>query len=161
MRQRASIGIALLTLSHLAFANASSALAQAGSTGGTIGKRDKSISGGEEVPSSRAPIKPQHANAPNVTCSLAKVWVNRVSDGRGSIWTITADGTATEQGRGNAQGHATLSGHTLIITWRISISNGNYVVHLNKDCTSGSGKTTVLGGVAAGDVLDVTFTAAQ
>jgi hypothetical protein len=46
MRRRASIGIALLALSHLAFANVSSALAQAGSTGDTIGKQDKSISGG-------------------------------------------------------------------------------------------------------------------
>jgi hypothetical protein len=48
MRQRASIGIAFLALSHLAFANASSVLAQAGSTGGTIGKTDKSMSGSEE-----------------------------------------------------------------------------------------------------------------
>jgi len=52
MRRRASIGIGLLALSHLAFANVSSALAQAGSTGGTIGKQDKSISGGEEQRSS-------------------------------------------------------------------------------------------------------------
>jgi hypothetical protein len=48
MRWRASIGIALLALSHFAFANVSSALAQAGSTGGTIGKQDKSISGRTE-----------------------------------------------------------------------------------------------------------------
>ena len=39
MRWRASIGIALIALSHLVSANASSALAQAGSTGGTIGER--------------------------------------------------------------------------------------------------------------------------
>jgi len=45
MRWRASIGAALLTLSHLVSASVSSALAQAGSTGGTIGKQDKSISG--------------------------------------------------------------------------------------------------------------------
>jgi hypothetical protein len=51
---RASIGIALLGLSHLAFANASSALAQAGSTGGIIGKQDKSISGGEDADRPRA-----------------------------------------------------------------------------------------------------------
>jgi|ERR1035437_5056589 hypothetical protein len=54
MMRRASIGIALLALSHLAFANASSALAQAGSTGGTIGKQDKSISGDEDVDRPRA-----------------------------------------------------------------------------------------------------------
>jgi hypothetical protein len=54
MRPCASIGIALLTLSHLAFANVSSALAQAGSTGGTVGKQDKSISGGAEADRPRA-----------------------------------------------------------------------------------------------------------
>ena len=56
MRRLASNRIALLALSHLVFANASSALAQAGSTGGTIGKTDKSVSGGGEraVPEPRA-----------------------------------------------------------------------------------------------------------
>ena len=44
MRWRASIGISLLAL-LLVSANASSALAQAGSTGGRIGKTDKSVSG--------------------------------------------------------------------------------------------------------------------
>jgi len=54
MRRRASMGIALLALSHLAFANVSLVLAQAGSIGGTIGKQDKSISGGEEADRPRA-----------------------------------------------------------------------------------------------------------
>src|SRR5665213_2414436 len=55
MMRRASIGIALLALSHLAFANASSALAQAGSTGGTIGKQDKSIAGDVDRPPAATP----------------------------------------------------------------------------------------------------------
>jgi hypothetical protein len=54
MRWRASIGVGLLALSYLVSANASSALAQAGSTGGTIGKQDKSISGGAEADRPRA-----------------------------------------------------------------------------------------------------------
>ena len=54
MRRRASIGIALLVLSHFACANVSSVLAQAGSTGGTVGKQDKSISGGAEADRPRA-----------------------------------------------------------------------------------------------------------
>jgi hypothetical protein len=54
MMLRASIGIALLGLSHLVFATASPAFAQAGSTGGIIGKQDKSISGGEDVDRPRA-----------------------------------------------------------------------------------------------------------
>jgi hypothetical protein len=48
MRQGAFIGFVLLALSHFAFASVTAALAQAGSTGGTIGKQDKSISGGGE-----------------------------------------------------------------------------------------------------------------
>jgi hypothetical protein len=59
--RRASIGIVLLTLSHLAFADSSSALAQAGSTGGTIGKQEKTISGGEDLdrPRSATPKRKQ------------------------------------------------------------------------------------------------------
>ena len=57
--RRTSIGIALLALSHLAFANVSSALAQAGSIGGTIGNQDKTISGGEEVDRPRAAPHPK------------------------------------------------------------------------------------------------------
>src|ERR1019366_6606595 len=63
MRRRASIGIALLALSHLAFANASLALAQAGSIGGTVGKQDKSISGGEEAGRPRAALHPKRPAA--------------------------------------------------------------------------------------------------
>jgi hypothetical protein len=47
-KRRAPIGIALV-VSLAAFANGPPALAQAGSTGGTIGKQGKSISGGEEA----------------------------------------------------------------------------------------------------------------
>jgi hypothetical protein len=57
MIRRASIGIVVLALSHLAFANGSSALAQAGSVGGTIGNQDKTISGGEEPDRPRATPK--------------------------------------------------------------------------------------------------------
>ena len=127
----------------------SPAMAQAGSTGGTLGNTDKSISGNREVP--RQPAEPrQHHAAPKAkasaaSCNLASVWANQVSDGISSIWTITADGTATEHGRGSARGRAVLSGHTLTITWSIGIANGNYIVHLNQACTAGTGTTTVLG----------------
>ena len=85
MRQRASIGIALLTLSHLAFANVSSVLAQAGSTGGTIGKQDKSTSGSEEAdrPSVAAPAKRPTARKrePTRPDSKQKVFINPTIDG--------------------------------------------------------------------------------
>jgi|SRR5579871_2344332 len=68
--RRASIGFAFLALSLWAFANVLSALAQAGSTGGTIGKQDKSISGSSEedrpreAPHAKPPRpKPAHARA--------------------------------------------------------------------------------------------------
>jgi hypothetical protein len=63
MRWRAFIGIVSLAISHLAFANASSGLAQAGSVGGTIGKQDKSISGGEEADRRRAAPVPKRSAA--------------------------------------------------------------------------------------------------
>ena len=53
MRRRTFIGLALLALSHFAFADVSPAFAQAGSTGGTIGKQDKSISGVNDTTNSR------------------------------------------------------------------------------------------------------------
>jgi hypothetical protein len=109
----------------------------------------------------QTPQSSRQVNAPQTTCSLARVWSNQVSDGISSVWTISADGTATEQGRGNAHGHAVLSGRTLTITWGIAISHGNYVVKLNQACTAGIGKTTVLGGISAGDVKNMTFTAVQ
>src|SRR5664279_2559528 len=59
MRQSAFIGIALIALPHLPFTYVPSALAQAGSTGGTIGKQDKSISGGEDTP--RVPPHPKRS----------------------------------------------------------------------------------------------------
>jgi hypothetical protein len=49
MGRRASIGMTFLILLQLVSVNASSALAQAGSTGGTVGKQDKSMSGGVEA----------------------------------------------------------------------------------------------------------------
>jgi hypothetical protein len=61
MKRCASIGIVALAMSHLAFVSACSALAQAGSVGGTIGKQDKSISGGEEAERPRAAPLPKRS----------------------------------------------------------------------------------------------------
>jgi|SRR5665213_140882 len=63
MKRRGTIGIVLLALSYFAFANVSSALAQAGSTGGAVGKRDKSISGGEEADTLRGVPHPKRSAA--------------------------------------------------------------------------------------------------
>ena len=69
MRRRASIGVPLLGLSLLAFANVSSALAQAGSTGGTIGKQDKSVSGGDEADRPHAAPRSKRSATPKVASS--------------------------------------------------------------------------------------------
>ena len=57
-------GIAILALTLAAYANSPSALAQAGSTGGTIGKQDKSASGStapEEIQQPTKRHKPRHS----------------------------------------------------------------------------------------------------
>jgi hypothetical protein len=96
MMQRASIGITLLVLSHLVWANSSSALAQAGSAGGTIGKQDKSISGSEEPDTPRAAPQPKRAAAHEASSGAAcgrivGTW-NWVLDGE---VTTRPDGTYT------------------------------------------------------------------
>jgi hypothetical protein len=143
------------------FAQASQpAMAQAGSTGGTVGKQDKSASGGEE-PAEPKSQHSRHASAPResseASCKLGAVWAGEVAGVGSSVWTISSDGTAIERGLGNAQGHASLSGHTLTITFHTTLNNGNYVIQLNRSCTNGSGKTTVLGGLGTG-VYSVVFT---
>jgi hypothetical protein len=137
-------------------------LVQAGSTGGNVGQVDKSSSGViTEAPQSRQAKKPEPVSRSLASCKLASVWANEVSGVGHSVWTIAADGTATEQGLGGGHGHATLSGRTLSITFRTFANNGIYSVRLNEACTAGSGKTTVLGGIPAGAVYEVTFTSAS
>jgi hypothetical protein len=65
----ASIGFALVALSQLALANASSVLAQSGSTGGTIGKQDKSVSGGDEADGPHAAPRSKPSATPKVASS--------------------------------------------------------------------------------------------
>lgn len=100
MRQRASIGMVLLTLSHLVSANASSALAQAGSIGGTIGKQDKSISGGAEANGpdtkptrkvNRAPDGLSRKRSQDEPSGTPKTFRNPTLRGVGVDWCMSAD----------------------------------------------------------------------
>jgi hypothetical protein len=143
------------------------AMAQAGSTGGTLGNTDKSISGERREepaePKSRPQRNQHHAvTAPKqsseASCKLAAVWANEIAGVGSSVWTISSDGTAIERGLGSAQGHASLSGHTLTIIFRTALNNGTYVMQLNRTCSDGSGKVTVLGGIPAGAVYSAVFT---
>ncbi len=131
------------------------AFAQAGSTGGAIGKQGKTVSGSETEDQGRTP---QRKNAEGGGCKLESTWSNVAREGS-SIWTISSDGTAVENGWGNVRGRAKLSGHRLVINWQGGLSQGIYVVTLNQACTGGSGTSTVTGGWDSGKVFSVTFTA--
>jgi hypothetical protein len=119
MRRRASIGFALLALSHFAFANVTAALAQAGSTGGTIGKQDKSVSGSSPVGESTAtPKKPRSRSSPNDAPATA----DGNSCGRISgTWQWWNGGETVFRMDGTANHTSGLSA-----TW--TCSDGNYVV---------------------------------
>jgi|SRR5579871_4246472 len=93
MRRRTSIGIALLALSHLAFANVSSALAQAGSTGGTIGKQDKSISGNGETQSDSPNARKKRPLRPNEGTGSA---CGRISTDIAGTWNSSSPSSASE-----------------------------------------------------------------
>jgi hypothetical protein len=130
MMRCASIGIALLALSLLAFASVSFALAQAGSTGGSIGKRDKSISGGEEEaerPRAAPRAKrPAAANANGVNSNgvnISGVWGSnigaqyRITQSGNTFRWVVVQGTQTETGNG------TLNGYNVSASW--SGTNGS------------------------------------
>ena len=135
------------------------ASAQSGSVGGTIGNKDKGVSGGHESAPPRRVARPAPAPRATPACKLASVWSNEVSGLGTSVWTISAGGVAIERGIGNALGRASLAGRNLSISFHTCCNNGTYVVQLDAACTSGHGKATVIGGWSAGTVYPVTFTA--
>lgn len=147
MRWRASIGIALLALSHLAFANVSSVLAQAGSTGGTIGKQDKSISGGAEsdkpraTPRSKRPATNSQETSSGAGCSRivgSWRWYLGVT-----TMTFSQDGTVEQSISGN-KGHWSCSGG--IVKTVFATAGSTDRITLAKDGNSASVTTTWGGG---------------
>lgn len=119
MRRRAFIGIITLVMLLSAFAEASSALAQAGSVGGTIGKQDKSISGVEEDrPRASPPAKRSTASTREAVSgrSCNRIvgtwsWYLGVSD---SIF--RKDGSALHPASG-ATGKWSCAGETVNVVW--------------------------------------------
>ena len=158
MRQRASIGITLLALSHLA--HASSALAQAGSTGGTIGKQDKSISGGAELDAPRAaPHEKRPAANTRETPSRASKnsiigrWQWHAQCSNGTTWEAAFVATAADKetvaldfiGAGGGTGTGLVTGNRVRLlrsfavytqTWTATLSGGN---RMNGEITSSEG----------------------
>jgi hypothetical protein len=160
MRWRASIGFALLALSHLAFANASPALAQAGSTGGIIGKQDKSLSGSEEADRpGTAPLEKRPAANTRETPSRASKnsligrWQWHAQCTNGTSWEAAFVATAADKesvaldfiGAGGGKGTGVVTGNRVRLlrsfavftqTWTATLSGGN---RMNGEITS-SGK---------------------
>lgn len=94
-------------------------------------------------PSTSPALQPWELGRPpeakQITCVAEGVWSN-TAQGRGSsIWTIAADGKATESGMGNARGTASLSGDTLTITWRTGAVAGVYEIDVFSNCSGGDG----------------------
>jgi hypothetical protein len=87
------------------------ALAQAGSTGGTVGKTDKSASGGEES------TRPNNASRPTTRsgCSaVAGTWLWKFLD-QSAVVTLNAGGTS--HGSDGNTGRWTCTGRTVVIHW--------------------------------------------
>jgi hypothetical protein len=102
------------------FALETTALAQAGSAGGTIGKTDKSVSGGE-APSRRVAKRSSERTNHGSLCdrvagSWEWHWLNS-----STVVTLSADGTSSA-GNGNS-GNWTCTGKTVVISWRSGPDN--------------------------------------
>lgn len=88
-------------------------------------------------------------------CKLAGKWRQSV----GSTWTVTADGTATEQGLGGATGRASLSGLTMKIEWSHPNGwSGTYQWLMDKTCKTGKGKLIFKSGGSGEQPSNVTYT---
>lgn len=131
MRRQAFIGIVLVALSHLAFANVTSALAQAGGIGGIIGKQDKSVSGDNAPKKSDASTKKQKShhsiakqqneesgNAKGASCGKI---VGRWKWGPGYLVVVKRDGTAQHAGGGS--GTWTCNDGHYVFVWSIGITD--------------------------------------
>lgn len=140
MRRGAVIGISLMALPYFAFANVTAALAQAGSTGGTIGKQDKSISGGEDAAHSeraapiRKPPRPSRQSAATAPTGdpCGRIvgtwrWYNGVSV------TVHSNSNTTTQSDGNSA-TVVCAGGTYSFTW------GGIISHTVRETVSSDGK---------------------
>jgi hypothetical protein len=113
----------------LSAAGASSAFAQAGSTGGTLGNTDKSISGDREQP--RQPAEPrQHHSPPQAKASpkaqetkhtSCRDIVGRWSWVVGTVTTFNGDGTATNNAGFTAKWIC--ADGVVVVTWNHGVTN--------------------------------------
>lgn len=99
MGKRAPIAYAALSFLIMMFANASSSLGQAGSTGGTIGQQDKSASGSEEFPHPARPSQKRaaHGGSSEESPHPAKPLQKRAAHDGNRRPKITSSGSITGQ----------------------------------------------------------------
>ncbi len=82
-------------------------------------------------------LKCDELEKPVDSCTIEGKWQQTY----GSVWTVTADGTATEAGLGAATGTASLSGTTMTIEWSHKNGwSGTYRWVMDKECKTGKGK---------------------
>ena len=145
MRRHATIGVALLALSQLVSANASSAFAQGGSTGGTIGNEDKSISGSRlpaAPPAKRPAADTRETPSGASKNSLIGRWRWHAQCDNGTAWdaafvaTLAANETVALDfiGAGGGTGTGLVTGNRVRLqrtyiganqTWTATLSGGN------------------------------------
>jgi hypothetical protein len=132
-RLLASVAIA----SAISFAGARTVLAQAGSTGGTIGKEDKSVSGGEpagvsrpaknhrQERNARAPVAaPDHSSSDTSCRSIVGTWTSWAAGMYGRSDTrINANGTIEHPA---STGTWSCSGGKYLHTWEAFGVRGPY-----------------------------------
>jgi hypothetical protein len=135
MKRRASIVVALLSLSYLAFADVSSAHAQAGSAGGSIGNDNKSVSGDRPRVAShpkRSAAKPQETSSGHSCSAIVGTWswyrgvttmtflkdgTLQSSIGTTSAWTCNSGQSARSSGGGGSKEQYVVShdGKTMLV----------------------------------------------
>jgi hypothetical protein len=136
MRACTSGAVAALGLSIGLFAYEPSSLGQAGSTGGTVGKQDKSISGAGDEPESSRLAAPRHKST-EAPLSKSSKTADRCGHFAGSysapfntVSIYKSDGTAANSA--GLQATWTCTAGVVIVNW-----NTGYVDHLSLSGGSG------------------------
>jgi hypothetical protein len=135
MRALACAAITLVTMAALV----PTAFGQAGSTGGTLGNTDKSISGDRETPAPRKDRPAAAARTPNGSAGCREIvgaWTWRVPPLSWQV-SIRANGTATHSVDGGVTGTWTCHGDSAVFIW----ANGRYldrVTVLSRDALEGT-----------------------
>jgi hypothetical protein len=101
------IAVALVCVAAL-IASEQASFAQAGSTGGTLGKTDKSASGGEQQQSSPQKRAGSTAGSRSITGEWSSQW---------AVYHLTQSGKSFTWAMGNEVAHGTINGDEVRASW--------------------------------------------